>query len=381
MKTARDEYMVEAVARACDLISAFRREGEVVRLKDLVERTGLSYSTAFRIVHTLEERRFLERVGNREYRCNVRPSRRSRYRLGYAHQGKDAGFAQEWSDSIIEAAEREQIDLIVLDHGHNAQTPLKNADLLIKERVDLVIDYLLDAHAAATNAARFAEANIPVIAVGAPRPGALYYGPNNYIAGLMAGRHLARWAKKHWQGKADEFLLMDIDIAGPLQALRVKGIEVGAKEALPALERTPVARLITQAEFARSLELVREHLRRSRARRILVGAAFDPSALGALFAFQEAGRSDDCAVVALGGCIEGRMELRRPSTRLVGDVAFFVDRYGENIIRLALDLLEKRPVPPVMLARHQVLTPENVDHYYPNDSLLETALPRSRGTS
>jgi ribose transport system substrate-binding protein len=174
---------------------------------------------------------------------------------------------------------------------------------------------------------------------------------------------------------------MDIDIAGPLQALRVKGVEVGAKEALPALERTPVARLITQAEFARSLELVREHLRRSRARRILVGAAFDPSALGALFAFQEAGRLDDCAVVALGGCIEGRMELRRPGTRLVGDVAFFVDRYGENIIRLALDLLEKRPVPPVVLARHQVLTPENVDHYYPNDSLLETALPRSHGTS
>src|SRR5690348_12055616 len=195
-----DAYLVEAVLRACDLLTAFRYEGEALRLKELVERTRLSGPTAFRILHTLQERGFVERLGNKEYRSNVKVSRRSRYRLGYAHQGKDAGFAQEWSDSIIGAAERERIDLILLDHGHGPHTPLRNADLLIKERVDLVIDYLLDAHIAATNAARFAEANIPVIAVGAPRPGAVYYGPNNYIAGLMAGRHLGRWAKRHWQG-------------------------------------------------------------------------------------------------------------------------------------------------------------------------------------
>jgi ribose transport system substrate-binding protein len=366
-------YLVSAVQRACSLLAAFRHEGEVLRLKDLASRTGLSHSTAFRILYTLLQGGLIERVGGKEYRSRIKPSQRSRYRLGYAHIARDSGFVQEWSDSIVRAAERERIDLVVLDHGRDSQAPLRNADTLIRERVDLVIDYLLDVHIASINASKFAEANIPVIAVGAPRPGAVYYGPNNYEAGLVGGRYLGRWAKQNWQGKADELLLMDIDIAGPLQALRMRGFEVGVKQVIPALENVGVVRLQSRAEFALSMKMVREHIRRSRARRILVGATFDPCALGTLCAFEEAGRSEDCAVVALGGCVEGRMELRRPGTRLVGDVAFFVDRYGEDIIHLALDVLEKRPVPSAVMAKHQLLTSKNVDNYYPNDCLLNIA--------
>jgi ribose transport system substrate-binding protein len=261
----------------------------------------------------------------------------------------------------------------VLDHGRGSQTPLRNAELLIKEKVGVVIDYLLDAHVASINASKFAEANIPVIALGAPRPGAIYYGPNNYVAGLLGGRFLGRWAKQNWQRRADELLLLDIEIAGPLQMLRMKGFEVGIKEVLSPLADTTVVRLQGKGEFALSFELVRSHLRRSRAQRILVGAAFDPSALGALYAFEEAGRSQECAVVALGGCVEGRIELRRPGTRLVGDVAFFLDKYGDNVIRLALDVLEKKPVPAAVTAKHKVLTSKNVDYYYSNDLLLNSA--------
>lgn len=155
--------------------------------------------------------------------------------------------------------------------------------------------------------------------------------------------------------------------------LRAKGLEAGVREALPGAEQMTVVRLHGNGEFQLSFELVRAHLRRSHARRILMGSAYDPSALGALYAFEEAGRSQDCAAVSLGGCVEGRMELWRPGTRLVGDVAFFGEKYGVNIIRLAMDVLEKRPIPAAITIKHQVLTPTNVDHYYPNDCLLTPA--------
>ena len=370
---AQNGYQVEAVKRACELLGAFHAEGEVLRLTDLANRTGLNRATAFRILYTLQQGGLVERVGNKAYRCKVKPSRPVKYRFGYAHLGREPGFVQEWSDSIVRAAKDEGIDLIVLDHGRGSQTPLKNADILIKEKVDVAIDYLLDAHIAAINASKFAEANIPVIAIGAPRPGAIYYGPNNYVAGLMGGRYLGRWVKQNWQGHADELLLLDIEIAGPLQMLRMKGFEAGIREVLPHLPDIAVVRLHGKAEFELSFELVRAHLRRSHPQRILVGASYDPSALGALYAFEEAGRSHDCAVVSLGGCVEGRVELRRPGTRLVGDVAFFGDKYGENIIRLAIDVLEKKPIPAALTIKHQVLTAKNVDHYYPNDCLLTQA--------
>jgi ribose transport system substrate-binding protein len=54
-----------------------------------------------------------------------------------------------------------------------------------------------------------------------------------------------------------------------------------------------------------------------------VGAVNDPCALGALRGFEESGLVENCAVMGQGGSAEGRAELRRPGTRLVGTVAFF----------------------------------------------------------
>jgi ribose transport system substrate-binding protein len=43
------------------------------------------------------------------------------------------------------------------------------------------------------------------------------------------------------------------------------------------------------------------------------------------------------------------------------------------LLRLALDILGKKAVPPAVFTSHQIITPENVDHFYPNDSLLSEA--------
>ena len=37
---------------------------------------------------------------------------------------------------------------------------------------------------------------------------------------------------------------------------------------------------------------------------------------------------------------------------------------------VALDLLHRRPVPPAVFVKHQLVTSENVNHVYPNDELI-----------
>jgi ribose transport system substrate-binding protein len=54
----------------------------------------------------------------------------------------------------------------------------------------------------------------------------------------------------------------------------------------------------------------------------------------------------------------------------VGSVAYFPETYGERLVRLALDLLNRRFVAPAVLTQHQLLTANNVDHVYPNDPML-----------
>jgi ribose transport system substrate-binding protein len=101
-----------------------------------------------------------------------------------------------------------------------------------------------------------------------------------------------------------------------------------------------------------------------------VGAENDSSALGALRAFQEAGRAEDCVIVGQNAEPEARAELRSPRTRMIASVAYFPEQYGDGLVRLALDILLRKAVPPAVFTKHQIITPENVDHFYPNDSLL-----------
>ena len=100
-----------------------------------------------------------------------------------------------------------------------------------------------------------------------------------------------------------------------------------------------------------------------------------PSALGAARAFQEAGRADTCAVVGQNAEPDARAELREPRTPLIASVGFFPERYGDGLIKLALDILGHRQTPPALFIRHQLITTENVDHFYPNDSLLGPVTP------
>lgn len=43
----------QAVIRACDIVRAFRHEGEELQLGDVVERSGLRRTTAFRLLQGL----------------------------------------------------------------------------------------------------------------------------------------------------------------------------------------------------------------------------------------------------------------------------------------------------------------------------------------
>ncbi|MGH9325821.1 MAG: hypothetical protein ACRD2B_03925, partial [Terriglobia bacterium] len=75
-----------------------------------------------------------------------------------------------------------------------------------------------------------------------------------------------------------------------------------------------------------------------------------------------------CAAVGLGAIPDARAELRSPGTHLIGSIAFFPERYGEAVIQLALDILHKRHIPPAVYAEFQMITPQNVNQFYPIDN-------------
>jgi ribose transport system substrate-binding protein len=361
-------YIVESISRACDVLEAFRSDGEALRLCDVTSRTGLSKATAFRILFTLERRGLVEQSDDRTYRLRLRPLKRRKYRFGYGAQSSEFAFSRTVSESIEAAALAEGIDLFVLNNRYSAKTAVRNAELFVRERVDLVIDFQTDEHCAPIISSKLHEARIPFIALEIPHPGATYYGANNYRAGLLGGQYLAKWAFQHWKGKVDEVLLIELPVAGALPKSRLTGTVAALRAGLPSLADRQIITLNGNGQYERSLEVVRKHLRKSKARCVLVGAINDPSAIGALRAFEEAGRVDECAVMGQNASIEARSEIRNPGSRLIGSVAYFPERYGEAAIPLAINILQGKATPPAVFVKHQLVTKDTVDRIYPDET-------------
>jgi ribose transport system substrate-binding protein len=317
----------------------------------------------------------LERVGRGEYRSLVRTGFSQSMRLGFAAQ-TNSEFSQEVTEGLKRAAAADdRIHLVLANNRYSAREARRNAEFFVRERVNLVLEFQTCQRVAPAISARFLEANIPVIAIEVPHPGATYFGANNYEAGLIAGRALGRWAKKYWPEEAEQLLLLELPIAGPLPGLCITGTVDGLRTELPYFDKLATAHLDGKGDFEQILGVVRRRLSRSKPRRTLVGTVNDMCALATLRAFEESGRGHLCAVVGQNGTPEARNELRRRGTRLVGSVAYFPERYGEELIRMAVNILQDKPVPSAVFVKHKLLTPQNVDLIYPLDGERGAARP------
>jgi ribose transport system substrate-binding protein len=361
-----DRNESQTVLRACEVLKSFHTLGEELSLSEVIERTNLPKTTVFRLLRTLIHGGLLERASSGVYRNRFGPITARPFRIGFAAQG-DSEFSRAVMQNMETAAAREHVDLITVNNRYSAREALRNADLLIKEGVDLVLEFQTYERVAPVIASKFLEANTPVIAIEIPHPGANYFGANNYKAGIIGGKALGRWAREHWDGKVEQLLLLELPIGGSLLELRITGLVDGLRAELPGIANVPAVHLNGRGDFEEVLETIRQYLRRAPSRRTLIGCVNDVCALAALRAFDEAGASQKCAVVGQNAIRETRNELRRPGTRLVGTVAYFPERYGDEIIPLAIAILQKKSVPATVFVKHQLITSRNVDLIYPLD--------------
>jgi ribose transport system substrate-binding protein len=357
-------YQIESVGRACRLLRILQNEGSLP-LFELAEVAHLSRPTVFRLMTTLQANGMVVKDGSRKYRLAGGFSPGRRYKIGYLAETGETSFYRAVTRGLVESAERAGVDLVVLSSQESPDVALENVEKLLAENVDLVMMFHSYSQIAAVISTRTSSRKMPLIAIEMPHPNAIYFGVDNCHAGLMAGRYLAHWAQQHWKGEVDEILLVGAPRAGSLPEARLTGCLLGINEVLPNSTQAKISTVNGDWQFDESRETVKRHLAKSKAKRILVSAIFDPSALGALEAFRDADRLQECAIVGQNGSIEARLQMRKPTSRLIGSVAYFPERYGEQLIALALDILAQRvPIPNAIFIKHQLITPTNLKLHY-----------------
>ena len=269
------------------------------------------------------------------------------------------------------AARTLPVDMLYFDNGGDPARAVANADAAIAARADLLIEYNADADANAEIARRLAAAHVPALALIDPVPSAPLYGPDNRAAGQIAGRALGTFARENWP--EEELLGVLIgDLAAATTAIgdRVRGINEGVHESLPTLT---FAMLDTGGQSVRADALLARFLQTQTGRKLLIATLDDLAAVYAKNAIEMNRRQSDCVIVSQGldRTIHGGASEKReldPNNRasvVFGSVAYFIDRYGYDVLPLALRLLGGEAVPPHTTTHHILVTAANVFREYP----------------
>jgi ribose transport system substrate-binding protein len=269
------------------------------------------------------------------------------------------------------AARTLPVDIIYYDNAGDEETAVSNAADAISQKVDLLIEYNGETDANPEIARKAAAAGIPVVAISYPVGDAPLYSADNLGAGRIAGHALGDFTKQSWPDETPVAVILgDIGDPSDAVALRIKGITEGLHEELPDVAPTM---LDSGGQPQRGDDLLTKYLRQQSKRKVLVATLDDATALWARTAVEVAVRINDCVIVSQGldrsvhGGAHEKKEID-PANRgsvVLGSVAYYMDRYGYDVLPLALRMLKGETVPARTFTRHELVTGANVFRIYP----------------
>ena len=358
-KTTKRLYLIPVLSKALDILEMLQAENQPMTLEAIHRQTRISKTTVYRVLKTFVHRGYLSQSPDGTYR---HATRAKKVRFGFAGQSADMPFSVEVTESLKDAAATVGVDLQILDNRYDAATAVKNAEEFINSKVDLVIEFQVEQEVAPVIGDKIANAKIPLIAIDIPHPHATYFGVDNYRVGIEAGEALAAHASANWDGRVDWVIGLDLPEAGQLVQSRITGAFEGVRSEYAELPVELFVRIDGRGMRDRSRKLISDFLQRHpRDRHILIAAATDSSALGAVDAVREHKREKHVAIVGQDCIAEAIAEMRRDRSPLIGSVSHETSSYGPSLIHLGLSLLRGQTVPPYNYVTHKMVTKESLE--------------------
>lgn len=293
-------------------------------------------------------------------------------RLGMASIFRAQPFCAEVEQNVIKQAKLAGIeakDIVLLDNKYDAEAGLRNAEIMLALKPDVFIQHQADVKVNSIVAAKFKAAGIPLIAVDVPVPGAPFMGIDNWYVATVGGKAMASLMKKKWGGwgMVDMVVLLQNPAGGDVTMLRTEGFATTLSDEFGSEVEGKIVRVdggmgTSGQAYQAMVQVLNAH---PAAKRIAVTSVNEETMQGVITAIQEAGRwqRDDLIIITLGVDDLGKTQLRDGLSD--AGVAFFPEKYGEYLIPAICALLEGAPVPSHLFVENQVITRENIDHFYP----------------
>lgn len=202
---------------------------------------------------------------------------------------------------------------------------------------------------------------------------AWFYGVNNPMVGQLVGQKMGEWVKTNWAGK-DIHIVQNTEYESGedvylrnSEFLRVFMETVGDSVKIVNLKSDgKVDELNGDTKPELGLKLMSEWLTANPdADHVVVFSLCDEAAGGMYAAVKNADRLDQFVFGSINGT-PNAFNIITTDDRYLGTTAIFPELYGFGALQMAVDILNKVPVPKKVVIKYEWITKDNIADFYPS---------------
>lgn len=305
--------------------------------------------------------------------------------FAYASASDAIGIFKVVGDNLVKDAEMLGIEATRYDNNLDPATALRNADLMVQEDPDLIIDWNAIVSAAPAIGKKFERAGIPCLAVNQQIPGCHWFNLSNQQMGVDAANVVVSEAIDRGWTADNTTIFMVIAAANGYEVNNgPRYFYVTASEMMDGLtkvkpeEITPKTTVIgdyhglqidgkstIEDAYAAAKNVIQTIPRDNNV--LLYGSDSD-LVLGVFRALKEAGRDEQTLTCGLGATPEGLLQLRT-NPQWLCEGALFLEEWPRYILAEGVAITQGVTPPELTPAPQVMLTKKTVDTYYDGDNV------------
>ena len=298
------------------------------------------------------------------------PAEAKPIKLGLANINEKATFGKLVKMGFENACAAKGWELVYVDNNSDGAQAVMNAEILVQNGVDFIVNLNVDQSVAGTIVDIVSEAGIPMLAVDIAMGDTPFFGCNSGAIGNLTGEYTVEWIKENWGGELDYAVCFTAIASGDevqkrarnaVEVLKNSDIVIGEIVEIEAQNDTAVA----QQRFADFLTAHPD------AKKIACFTINENPATGAMAAGETAGRTDDFRIFScgVGSQFVDPMYEAQGDTSWVSSIAVFPELYGEQICQIVEDYFNGTELAAVTDCNIAVVDWTNIGEYYPKDDL------------
>lgn len=277
-------------------------------------------------------------------------------------------FAIPVREGFEDLARRLGIRLIYCDADNRPDKAVECSRTLSRQGPDFAVAGNWQAGAANAVMDVWDRVRVPTVSEAVPQPNSILFGADSYAAGNLGGRAAGEFAKREWNCEDVWLFLGESRAEGESIAQRIVGFSDGVQQVCGELPEDRIqSQVLDEGTAAQAIDVTNQWLTANpQARHVLAVSLDDERASGIAKSFEA--NDVDGRAVGLGCDTVGVAVVKEaPSSenRYLGCVSFFIERYPDYLMSIALDVLAGRPVPEQVNVPNEFLTHENIGRYYP----------------